>query len=414
MPDQDAPLVRNATIHIAGEALWGLGSATLAPATVLMTFLSSRGGEQGTAGLLAAIEGGAGLLQIAGPYLFRTAHRRKRQILLWHFCCILPAMYLMGWAVASGAELSTTWVRVMVLTGCALFFGSIGMVAGMWGDWFAHLFAARVRGTISGLVWCATALAGALGGFSASRLIATHHYGWLALLACSMCTLSISLFGWVRDPADAVTTQVSFPRGHELLKRLLLSWRSPPVRALLVARICGNAAFAVIPFVSLRFLQLGFSDSSVVACGIGLTVGSAVAALTFGPIGDRWGHRLSLRAGLIAAAGALLIATTSTSLTGCILTYAALGLGGGAWLGGGYLVHETNPHDSRLSHLIACNLVQAAAGIVVPLLWVVLAKEMGLQHLEALGLGVALIGLVWAWFLVPEPRLNSERPNASC
>jgi hypothetical protein len=279
----------------------------------------------------------------------------------------------------------------------------------MWGDWFAHLFAARIRGTISGLVWCATALAGACGGFAASRLIATHHYGWLAILACTMCTLSISLFGWVRDPADEIASQDSFPRGRELLRRLLLSWGSPQVRALLVARICGNAAFAVIPFVSLRFHRLGFSDSSVVACGIGLTVGTAVAALTFGPIGDRWGHRLSLRAALIAAAGALLIATTTTSLAGCILTYAGLGLGSGAWLGGGYLVHETNPHDSRLTHLIACNLVQAVAGIAVPLLWVVSAQALGLQDLEAIAVGVALIGLAWAWFLVPEPRLGTGR-----
>ncbi len=411
-PSAQARLRRNASVNVFGEALWGLGSLALQPTTVVMSLLRREGAAANTAGLISSMEGGMGLLQLAGPYLFRSIRHRKRLIILWHFLSILPAIYLMGAALAwPGLDGSPRLRRVIVLSGLACFQCSIGVVAAVWMDWFAHLFPERVRGTVSGMVWAATACAGVLGQETASRLIAGNHLVLLALFASCFCTASILLFLLVDDPSSS-GPEVVPPRGVELWRRMRGSWSAPGVVPILISRACGGAVFSLAPFITLQFAEQGVSATGIIACGTAMTAGNAVAGLFFGRMGDRLGHRIALRVGLLGALLTLLAALRLTGLPGCALCFALFGLSQGAFLPSMYLLVETTPHDSRLAHLIACNLVLALATILVPFLWAQLAAAQGVGAAELAGLAAGGAGLVVALYWVPEPRHRRAQPPA--
>jgi MFS family permease len=415
VPDARRSLLRNVGINVVGEGLWGFGAAVIAPTTVLVTFLQKHGAGEGTAGALSAIEGGAGLFQVAGPFLFRSHRHRKRQLMRWFFIVALPALYAVTALLACGGIVGDAALRALVLAAIAIFNCALGAAAGMWNDWFAHLFDARVRGTISGIMWCGMAVSMALGGVVAGMLLGalpvSYVYVVLYAIGSVACTVSIAAFAWIDDPAESAPDEEP-PRGRALLDLLMASWSAPKVRALLIARVLGNAAFAVSPFLVLRYTSdVGgaLSSRQIVTCGIGLTVGTAVASLGFGRFGDRWGHRRGMLFAFVLAAAAHVSALFLVGIGGCVVTYTLLGLGAGAWLASGYLIHETTPHGSRLAQLIACNLVLAVAGLVIPIGWGALATCFGLPVLLVACLLSATLGLLWALVAVREPRSVETR-----
>jgi MFS family permease len=330
---------------------------------------------------------------------------------------VLPPLYAIAALAAWGGGMGDAAVRLGVLGMMAVFYAAVGAIIGVWSDWFAHLFDARVRGTVTGVIWAAMAAAMVLGGGLATGLLragaSDRSYAALFLVAAVACTIAIALYGFLRDPA-AHGEEREHPHGRALLNRMRLSLREPRVRALLVARVLGNAAFAAMPFLALRYTAPGgggLGPSVVVASGVGFNVCAAVGGLIFGRIGDRFGHRHGLIASFVLVAVGLVAALAGSGLTACVSAYLTMGLGFGAWNTAGYLVHETTPHDSRLAHLIACNTVAGAFGLVVPLGWALLANQVGSGALLVGCIATALAGLAWSLFAVPEPRESVAPPR---
>lgn len=400
----------NAGVHVASETCWGFGWSMLAPTTVLVALLAHLGGGTGTAAILASAGGFQGLLQAVGPWVLRSHRHRMRQILVYHFLTILPAWYIacLGlWLGFHGHDARMT--RTLVLAAMVVVNISIGVVAGVWSDWWAHLFDQRVRGTVMGLIAAGVALGLTLGPLLVDQLIRHHEVGALVLLSSASCTLAIAVLVLTRDPASAGPEQ-AVVSGRALWGWMRQSLRDAHVRWLLCARLLGDAIFSTTAFVVLSYQQAGLSDHVVLCLASAMAAAAALSAIVAGRWGDAHGHRGTLRLGLGLGGAALGCALLLPPALGCWVVLPVLGLAVGVYQPSFFLVHETAPHPVRLAHLIACNLVLAVSNIAVPQGWGLVAQARGARGVEAAALLAAAAALVVALVRVREPRLRAGEP----
>lgn len=405
----DPALRRNVGVVLAVDSLWGLGSAALAPGLVVVAFLQVHGYGGIAAGVIAAILGGHGLLQVLGPWCFPSRAMRRARIMRWYVATTVPLLLLAGLAFASPA--GGGWLTCLgVLALVAAFYVGQGIVAGVYADWFADLFNERVRATVSGMDWCAVSVTSAAGAVIASAILATHGdgsgYALLFLLAGVLCGGSVLLYVFIREPRTE-RAEAPMPRGSELLRLMRGSLADGVVRRLLVARILGGAAMASGPFLLLHFTSAaggGLTAATVIACSIAATIGTGVSVLGWGRMGDRVGHRRSHLLSLALFAAGTATGVLWPGMHGCIAAFLLLGIANGGWATSGFLVHETTPHDSRLAHLIAFHSVESAFGLLLPLGWTLVAWRWGVTAPLIASVGVAMLALVWSAATVPEPR----------
>jgi MFS family permease len=406
--------LRNSVCNVVGESFWGFQWALVAPATVLVVLLKEHGAGERAASLIPAIETGGLLLpQILGPFLFRSRRRLKQHMLIYHLVAILPFVFALA-ALAAAPGMSHAVARAAILGCFAAYIAAIGVVVAAWNAWFAHLFDVSIRGTVSGIIWCAMAAGGALGGLASGSIIHAWHganpFPLLYLIAGSIAFLAIMTYWFIDDPA---ANEPDPPRlgARELVARCRASLADANFRAFLVARILANAGFCVVPLIALHFLSEeagGLAADTVVTCGIGITLGGAVSSLVFGRLGDRIGHRVGLASGLLLLIAALVALLVADGIVGCVLVYALMGLSSGSVvIASQNLQLETCPHDSRISHLIAGSLAIGVAGVAVPIAVGLIAGGFGRGTAFTACLAASLAGLVWTLAAMREPRSHA-------
>jgi hypothetical protein len=403
-------LAANTAIYIAGEVLWGFGYALLSPGTVIMTLLSNLGGRELTAGILGGVETLQGLLQPVGPSLFRSRTHLKRHLMQWGLLVMLPLMGVVSLVLALGYHSGhPRLVLAAVLAALALFNCAIGIYAGVWIEWWAQLFSQRVRGTVGGLMICAVGVGTCLGLRVAGELIAADRIATLAILAFAAATAGNLAYCFMRDVSHQGAEE-RMPQGRQLWALIRASCADHGVRTVLATRLCGNAVLVMGPFITLQYLQARVPEHTVIACAIGLPIGSALCAVLSGRLGDRYGYRLDVRLGLGLAVLAMLSVATVSGALGCALSFALIGMFQGCWGSAYFIVFETSPHHSRMAHVIGFNLVQAIATMIMPLAWSLIAKRWGMLDLDAVAMLLALLGLALACTRLREPRQRQRAP----
>ncbi|MEI8197420.1 MAG: MFS transporter, partial [Phycisphaerae bacterium] len=411
---------RNALLNITGEVFWGLQANLVLASTVLVVLLKHFGAGKDTIGYLPAIEGiGLLLPQALGVYLFRNARTRKMRIIWWHYLCMIPFLLLLGLSVLTLQNLSAN-VMIVLLLGCwGLYLASMGVVGAAWQDWIAHLFHQRIRGTVTGLSWGMSAVAGVISPLAAGWAIG--HFpqpqvqGWLYIVAAAIAYLSISVFLFIRDPAADWHQETGLGL-RDLLTYARQSLHDRGFRTILIGRSLTGAGFAIGPFVTVYFLSEAggqLTESTVTALAAAQTVGSAIACIAFGRIGDRLGHRFGVLCGAALQVAGLTCVLLIPGRAGCITTNLCLGLVNGIltissmnlWL-------ESCPHRSRAAHIVLGNLVLMPILAIVPILGGQLANRAGLTWLFAASLFLSLLALIWIALFVREPRkLRTEMPD---
>src|SRR5437868_488660 len=96
---------RNFILMWAGEACWGTAMGLVMTSTVLAVYLKEYGAGPVMIGSISSIESGSVMLGVAGLFLFRSRRRRKRQVLGWHFCAIIPFLFLNGLLASMASHL---------------------------------------------------------------------------------------------------------------------------------------------------------------------------------------------------------------------------------------------------------------------------------------------------------------------
>jgi MFS family permease len=372
-------------------------------------------------GAITTIESGFMLLpQVIGIYVFGTLRRRKRRLIIWHCCVMLPFIFMMGALTLRASRLPSEVYCLLMLSLFAGFTFCIGIVVAVWMDWLAHLFETRIRGTVMGISWTCSAVLGALaavfGGWLLKVLPSPVSYAVMYFIAGSAGLVSMMAFARIEDPAAHAEHDVALGMAlPELLRRFRTSLDDANFRAFLVGRVLATAGFCVLPFLAVYYNSSaggGLPGSIVVAAGAAMTLSAAGASYLVGRIGDRSGHRLGILFGILTQVFTLLVVITSRGLLSCLLAYA----GAGACVGSGFISHfnmlfETCPHDSRVAHITIGNIILGTAALLFPLAGGWLAAAQGVRTLFVVSLLLSLTALVWTCWRVREPRMVEITPR---
>ncbi|HNT37431.1 MAG TPA: hypothetical protein PKH07_20725, partial [bacterium] len=167
--------LRNPLLNFIGEGIWGFQASFVASATVLTILLQDFGASERLIGSITAIEGVlTSLPSVIGVYLFRSERTRKRGLLLWHAVAMVPFLFVSGALVSYSPHLSARVVRLGLLASFACFMASLGVIVGVWMDWLAHLYDIRIRGTVLGAGFFASATMGSAGGLIAGWILRSY------------------------------------------------------------------------------------------------------------------------------------------------------------------------------------------------------------------------------------------------
>jgi MFS family permease len=301
----------------------------------------------------------------------------------------------------------------------------VGMIIAVWLDWLAHLFSIRYRGMVMGISFFSAAVLSAGGSLAAGRLLALRPgvatYGLLYGAAGIIAALSMLCFWLIDDPAEREPDVIARPSLPLLLDRFRASLADRNFRAFLVGRVLSVAGFCMLPFVAVHYQSAaggGLTAAAVVANGAALTLGTALAHLALGWLGDRRGHRAGILVGATAQVATLAAALALPGAWGCRLTYALAGVCASAgWLSHSNLVIESCPHDHRLAHISVANLVVGLPMLALPPLAGLAARAWGLRTLFAASLGFSVLSALWYVLRVRDPRdysLLDRVPPSRC
>ena len=420
-PAAAQPYIHNTAINIAGESLWGLQAALVAPATVLTVLLASLQASEMTIGSIAAIEGGLIVApQILGNYLFHSRRHRKRDLMLWHFVVILPLLFVMAALACPAFPTAAAARRLGLLAAFALFISGIGVATPAWADWLAFLFPQQRRGMVMGVTWFSASVAAAggalLSGWAINNWPGMSTYAWLYAGAGLLAYASLAVFCFMNDAEAAAAPPTLPPRTADLLRRFRDSLGDRNFRAFLVGRVLATAGFCMVPFIAVYYISAqggGMARGTVVSSGAAQAVGMALSGLLLGRLGDERGHRLGMLIGVATQVGALALILLSSGLWSCLVAY----FGVGVCISVGMVSHfnmlfETCPHDARMAHITVGNTVISVAAIGAPLLAGLVAGTWGLKPLFAICLALSVLALLWFVMLVKEPR--DENLLAAC
>jgi MFS family permease len=413
----------NAICNITGEGLWGFQAALVPSGTVLTVLLLRMGARTSTIGLIPTLEGATLLLQVVGIYLFRHHKTRKVRIVLWHYLAMIPFLGLMGIAILCRSYFSAAGLIVVLLGSWAMFFAAVGVVGAAWLDWIAHLFDEKIRGTITGMSWGFSSLAGVAATLLAGWVLRHHPltdtYGYLYLAASTFASLSIATFLLIRDPAENLEDHTP-PRFTQMLHAAMSSLKNANVRAILIGRCLSLAGFCIGPFIAVHFRSVaggGLSDSLIVTLGSAQTLGAAISCIAFGRIGDRLGHRFGFLMGTLLQVACLSCILMIPGVAGCLLAFLfAGGVGGVLTISYMNLIIESCPHEIRSAHLVVGNVIVGVAAMLFPVLGSHFAQAHGLRDLMLASLVISCIAAGWIALRVRNPRhlrLATERSSIS-
>ena len=413
----------NAARVVGGDAVWGFQASLVAPSTVLAVLLLRHGAGPAMVSSILALEAGATVLpQILGNYLVRSAHHRKRFLILWHLGAIIPFLFVMGVVAHLAARMSPAAVRWGLLAGYAGYNFAMGIIMAVWLDWIADVFREGIRGTLFGLTFAFANFAGAAASLLAGALIESGKlpsvYGWLYTAAGLMAAASMALFALVRDPTREKPDRPLRLDLGTLLRHFRRSLADANFRSYIAGRALATAGFSIVPFFAIHFTSArggALSEGTVVASGAAMTAGAAVASLIVGRRGDRRGHRGGMLLGLGLQGLTVALLLTTGGPLGCILAYAGAGLArGSVGVSGFNLLYETCTHEGRFAHITLGNFILSFAAIGAPLAAGLAAGRWGLRPLFVVSLGLCLLALLWFVARVKEPRtLRSSDSPAS-
>lgn len=405
---------RNIAMNTLAEALWGFQGNMVMAATVLTVLLRSYGAGERMIGAISAVEmAGMALPQIAGAMIFRSRRHLKRDLILWHLLGITPFYMLMCVATFFADSLPPRLYCTLMLLMFAGAMTCLGIIIAPWFDWVAHMFNTRIRGRAMGLAFCCGAMAGIGGGATAAFMVRTVHspfsYGCLYTIATLFTILSMIAIAFTHDPAtrepDIRTPRITL---RDLLAQTRASLAQRDFAIYLVGRIAALCGFSVLPFVAIHFAtpdRGALSGSTILLCGVGFQVGSAIGQLIYGWLGDRHGHLTGVLLGIAMQIVSLTLLILGHNSIGCALAYFTAGMAVSSWMPHTNVVIESVPAGhSRMAHISSSNLIVGLFAASAPLAAGVLAEQLGTTILFCASLCLSFLALAWLLLLGRDPR----------
>lgn len=403
----------NAGFNILGESFWGLLAALIASGTVLTIILRDFGAGDKMIGAIMTVEAVCFVFpQVLGLWLFRSIQKRKVQIVGFHLIFVIPFIFLSAAILMWSNHFSFFAVRWLMLFSYAAFAIFIGIAIAIWMDWLATIFPQAIRGTALGLSFGFAAFAGAggtlLAGWIIKKIPSVQGFALLYGIAGILGVLAMISFFMLHDPNEKSDAAPKRFLWSDFITGFGATLKNKNARNFLFGRILMVSGFSVLPFITLYYLSAqggALSKGTVVICSVAMTIGTGIANVTLGWLGDRHGHRSGLLAGAGSQIMTLIVILLVSGPVGCAIAYAGAGIVVAAGFATTYnMLYETCPYENRVVHIIAGNWTVATATAVLPILAGTLSSVYGLKKLFVVSLIISVVSLWWLVVMVKEPR----------
>lgn len=394
-----------------GASFW-FGLSFISSTTIVPLFISKLSDSPFPIGLAAVIAQGAWFFPqlFTANFVERLPWKQPVVVNLGFFLERIP-MWLIVWA-AFLAGRSPAWALFLFLFGYGWHGLGAGVVATAWQDLYAASIPVERRGMLLGLTTFIGTGMGTLGA-GLSGWILTYfafplNFVYTFIIAAIGITLSWVFLALIYEPAQVRVAsrpeQLHF-RGE--LGAILN--RDHNFRRFLVARLLlaiGGMGSGFITVAAVQFWQV--SDGTVANYTAAMLIGQTIGNLLFGILADRWGHKLSVELGALAAMIAYGLAWLAPSPDWYYLVFGLQGMTLGAIITSGILVvMEFSPPDRRPTYTGLTNTLLGLTGGGAPLLGVWLAG-FGYQWLFALSASFCFASFLLMHWWVKEPRWFSS------
>jgi MFS family permease len=400
---------RNFIANVLDGAFFSLAMSLVSIQTVLPVFVKNIGGGNIAIGLIPVVW----IFGFSFPQVFIASYTqrqsRKKALLLktaigqripWLLLAIL-SFFVLG-HVSTGVAL----LLFFILYALAAVGGSLNLP--VWFDLIAKLTPVKARGRLFAARAVTGSVLGILGGAVAAWVLGAMHYpeSFTLLLFLSFLTMIVSylFLTRLREESDSVagtgrpdwTYILSLPR----ILRTERNFRNFLIGdAMLTSSTMANGFFAVhaLQKFSLADAAAGTFTIAIMASMIG-------GSLFFGPLADRFGHRLNLQVSSLATLAACLVAllAPSAEVYVAVFIFSAANVAS-AGISRLPLIAELCPESQRATSVALANMVTSPFvlfGIVAG--WI--ANVLGYNAVFLMAGLCAIAAFVWIGTMVAEPR----------
>lgn len=400
-------LRRNYLAHLCHGLLGQTGMRLVNAPTFIPFYVSNLAGFDGAAGIARSLQYFGMFLS---PILGATIIEHRRRVLPVGFVVgVLMRLQLLGIALA-GLFLPAPWP----LYSAWALLGLFGFLLGIQGVVFNFLVSKVIpverRGVLMGLRNALSGLTAAgvalyAGGVLIERNVLGNGYATTFLLAFGLTSVGLAMLAFVREPASqGVREAVRVRKRLGQLPALLRSDRS-------FTRYFLARATATIGRMAAPFYILYVRDTVGLDGGrLGLLTGAFILAQSLGPffgglVADRRGFRFVFLIALSTWMAAVVMLMNTTTETGLVAVFAALGAGiGGFQMSSQNLVLEFGSSRNLPMRIAVANSASELVAAVGSLCGALLTLVVSFSALFWTALVFQAAALVVVLFFVDEPR----------
>lgn len=418
-PDIRAEVERNYrwnfSVNLLDVTSFWFGFSFISATTVIPLYISKLSSSPLPIGIAAVIAQSAWFLPqlLTANYVERLPRKLPVIVRIGFFLERFPVWLLVVSAMVAVA--APGLALVIFLGGYAWRQLGAGLTATSWQDLIARTFPTERRGRFLGIsLFVGTAagtIAALISGYLLEAFPFSTNFVFNFLFAAVFMTLSWFFISRTREPR--MTGRSPRRSNRQFMSELPGIMRQDTnFRRFLVARMVLAFGALGTGFLTVAAVdRWAIPDSMVGGFTAAQLIGQAIATPGLGLLADRYGHKLTLELGAVAAVLTFLLAWLAPAPSWYFAVFALLGMTNGAVIVSGILiVLEFGRAEKRPTYVGLANSGVGLASLIAPLLGAFLA---GLSYdlLFAMSALITSIALAALHFRVAEPR--HSRPDAA-
>ncbi len=398
----------NFSVNLLDVTTFWFGFSFISANTVVPLYISKLSDSPLPIGIAAVIAQASWFLpQLLTANIVERLPRKRPVIVRVGFVLErLPVWLLVASALV--AVQSPTAALVLFLVGYGWRGLGAGFVATSWQDLIARAFPTERRGRFLGISLFSGTVMGTIAALISGRILDgfpfSTNFLYNFVLAATFMTLSWFFISRTREPA--ATGRAPRRSNRQFMAELPAILDSDSnFRRFLTARSLLAFGAMGTGFITVAAVdRWAIPDSAVGGYTAAQLIGQAIATPGFGFLADRFGHKVSLELGAVAAVLAYLLAWVAPSPNWYLLVFALLGATNGATIVSGILiVLEFGRPEKRPTYTGLANTIVGLVSVAAPLIGAALAAA-NYDWVFALSAAGTAAGLALLHFRVREPR----------
>jgi len=400
----------NFIVNSIDNAFFSVGMTFGSVFTMFPVFAKNLGASNVELGLISAITNlGWGIPAIWGAKYAERSSKKLSLVLKVTMLERVPylfigliALYLVGISPKLALYLS------IAMMGIAIF--AMGFLGPPWMSMIEKVIDSRRRGTYFAMGSGLGAIMGIGGSFIARNLLANHpfpkNFAYVFFTGFIFFMLSLLFLSLTREvPDERVYDDEPVLNYIRNMKRV---FKDKNFRHFLIERIISSFMSSSGGFVTVYLLKkLSLPDDSAAIFTAVVLASQGVSSFLFGPLGDRWGHKLNLLVSKVCYVSAILMALLCKRVEQAYVVYILMGVVNTTGMVGSMAITLDMTSGKRKElYMGSLYFLTAPFSFVAPLICGKMIDVLGYAIPFFLTSVIGLLNLIYLWRFVVDPRVK--------